>query len=85
MQHYSRRDFLKIAAVLPVMGTTWLFASAARAGAAAKEAYTQAQADAIHNHSTEEAIRQRGEGETPEEVKAEVERRLLALKANAAG
>jgi len=85
MQHYSRRDFLKIAAVLPVMGTTWFFSSAARAGAAAKEAYTQAQADTIHEDATEEAIRQRGEGETPEEVKAEVERRLRELKANAAG
>ena len=85
MQHYSRRDFLKIAAVLPVMGTTWLFSSAARAGAAEEEAYTHAQADAIHEDATAEAIRQRGEGETPEEVKAEVERRLRELKANAAG
>ena len=82
---YSRRDFLKIVAVLPVMGTTWFFSSAARAGAAAEEAYTQAQADQIHNHSTEEAIRQRGEGKTPEEVKAEVDRWIRELKANGAG
>jgi len=83
MQHYSRRDFLKIAAVLPVMGTTWLFSSAARAGAAAKEAYTQAQADAIHEDATEDKIRQTGA--SPEEVKARVERRLRELRADSIG
>lgn len=80
---YSRRDFLKIAAALPVMGTTWFFTTAARAGAAAEEAYSQARADTIHNHSTEELIRQ--SGKTPEEVKAEVDRRIRELKANPAG
>jgi hypothetical protein len=80
---YSRRDFLKIAAALPVMGATWFFSSAARAGAAAEEAYAEARADTIHINSTEVEIKQAGK--TPEEVKAEVDRRLRELKANAAG
>jgi hypothetical protein len=80
---YSRRDLLKIAAALPVMGTTWLFSSASRAGAAAEEAYAEARADKIHINSTDDEIRQ--SGKTPEEVRAEVDRRLRELKANAAG
>jgi|GEM_PF-2673155 len=80
---YSRSDFLKIVAVLPAMGATWFFSSAARAGAAAEEAYAEARADKIHKTSTEEKIRQ--SGKTPEEVKAEVDRRIRELKANAAG
>ena len=80
---YSRRDLLKIAAALPVMGTTWFFSSASRAGAAADEAYAEARADKIHINSTDDEIRQ--SGKTPEEVRAEVDRRLRELKANAAG
>ena len=80
---YSRRDLLKIAAALPVMGTTWLFSSAARAGAATEEAYAEARADKIHINSTDDEIRQ--SGKTPEEVRAAVDRRLRELKANAAG
>src|SRR5215217_200718 len=62
---------------------TWFFSSAARAGAAAEEAYAEARADKIHKTSTDEKIRQ--SGKTPEEVKAEVDRRIRELKANAAG
>ena len=80
---YSRSDFLKIVAVLPAMGATWFFSSAARAGAAAEEAYAEARADKIHKNSTDDEIRQ--SGKTPEEVRAEVERRLSELKANAGG
>jgi len=80
---YSRRDFLKVVTALPVMGATWFFSSAARAGAAAEEAYAEARADKIHKNSTDDEIRQ--SGKTPEEVKAEVDRRLRELKANAAG
>ena len=80
---YSRRDFLKMVAVLPAMGTAWFFSSAARAGAAAEEAYAEARADKIHKNSTDDKIRQ--SGKTPEEVKAEVDRRIRELKANAAG
>ena len=80
---YSRSDFLKIVAVLPAMGATWFFSSAARAGAAAEEAYAEARADKIHKNATDEKIRKAGK--TPEEVKAEVDRRIRELKANAAG
>jgi hypothetical protein len=80
---YSRRDFLKIVAVLPAMGTALFFSSAARAGAAAEEAYAEARADKIHKNSTDDEIRQ--SGKTPEEVKAEVDRRIRELRANAAG
>ena len=80
---YSRRDFLKVVAVLPAMGTTWFFSCAARARAAAEEAYAEARADKIHKNSTDDEIRQ--SGKTPEEVKAEVDRRLRELKANATG
>jgi hypothetical protein len=80
---YSRRELLKIAAALPVMGTSWFFSSAPRARAAAEEAYAEARADKIHINSTDDEIRQ--SGKTPEEVKAEVDRRLRELKANAAG
>jgi hypothetical protein len=80
---YSRSDFLKIVAVLPAMGATWFFSSAARAGAAAEEAYAEARADKIHKNATDEKIRK--SGKTPEEVKAEVDRRIRELKANAAG
>ena len=80
---YSRRDFLKVVAVLPAMGTTWFFSCAARARAAAEEAYAEARADKIHKNATDEKIRK--SGKTPEEVKAEVDRRLRELKANATG
>ena len=80
---YSRRDFLKVVAVLPAMGTAWFFSSAARAGAAAEEAYAEARADKIHKNSTDDEIRQ--SGKTPEEVKTEVDRRIRELRANAAG
>jgi hypothetical protein len=80
---YSRSDFLRIVAVLPAIGATWFFASAARAGAAAEEAYAEARADKIHKNSTDDEIRK--SGKTPEEVKAEVDRRIRELKANAAG
>jgi hypothetical protein len=80
---YSRSDFLRIVAVLPAMGATWFFSSAARAGAAAEEAYAEARADKIHKDSTDDEIRK--SGKTPEEVKAEVDRRIRELKANAAG
>jgi hypothetical protein len=59
--HYSRRDFLKVAAAgLPVVGVPWFYASAAHASVGIVGAYTQAQADRIHNRSLEEAIRQAG-------------------------
>lgn len=79
---YSRRDFLKIAvAGLPVVvGAPWLCSSAAHAKAELKGGYTQAQADRIHNRSTEKAIRRAGE--KPEEVKARVDRRLRELSTN---
>jgi hypothetical protein len=78
---YSRRDFLRIAAAgIPVVvGAPWFFSSAAHARAETEEGYTQAQADTIHNRSTEEAIRQAGE--KPEEVKAQVDRRMRELRA----
>jgi hypothetical protein len=79
---YSRRDFLRIVTVLPATGTAWFFSSAARAGAA-EEAYAEARADKIHKNATEDEIRQ--SGKTPEEVKAEVDRRIRELRANAAG
>ena len=78
---YNRRYFLRIAAAgLPVVGMPWLYSSAAHAKAELEGAYTQAQADEIHNRSTEEEIRQAGE--KPEEVKARVDRRLRELKAD---
>ena len=79
---YSRRDFLRIAAagLTVVVGAPWLCSSAAHAKAEMKGGYTQAQADRIHNRSTEEAIRQAGE--KPEEVKARVDRRLRELRAD---
>jgi hypothetical protein len=79
---YSRRDFLRFAAAgLPiVVGAPWLCSSAAYARAETEEGYTQAQADTIHNRSTEETIRQAGE--KPEEVKARVNRRLRELRAD---
>ncbi len=78
---YNRRYFLRItAAGLPLAGVPWLYSSAAHARAETEGAYTQAQADRIHNRSTEEAIRQAGE--KPEEVKAQVDRRLLELRAD---
>ena len=78
----SRRDFLRIAAAgLPVVvGAPWFCSSAAHAKAEMEGGYTQAQADRIHNRSTEEAIRQAGE--KPEEVKARVARRLRELRAD---
>jgi hypothetical protein len=81
MAYYSRRDFLRIAAAgIPVVvGAPWLCSSVAHARAETEEGYTQAQADTIHNLSTEEAIRQ--SGEKPEEVKARVDRRLRELRA----
>jgi hypothetical protein len=79
---YSRRDFLRNAATgIPVVvGAPWLCSSAAHARAEIEDGYTQAQADSIHNRSTEEAIRQAGE--KPEEVKARVDRRLRELRAD---
>lgn len=77
---YSRRDFLRIAAVgLPVVGTPWFYSSEAHARAEIEGAYSQAQADRIHNGSMEEAIRRAGEN--PEEVKARADSRLLELQA----
>ena len=69
---YSRHDFLRIAvAGLPVVtGVPWLLTGAA-------------QADRIHNRSTEAAIRQAGKN--PEEVKAQVNRRLRELRTGSAG
>jgi hypothetical protein len=82
---YSRHDFLRIAAAgLPVMiGVPWLCTSAAHARTRMEGGYTQAQADRIHNRSTEAAIRQAGE--SPEEVRARVYRRLRELKADSIG
>jgi len=77
---YSRRDFLRIAAVgLPVVGTSWFYSGAAHAREEIEGAYSQAQADSIHNGSVEEKIRQAGE--KPGEVKARADSRLLELKA----
>jgi len=83
--HYSRHEFLKVAAAgLPVVvGAPWLCSGAADARAKTEGGYTQAQADTIHNRSTEEAIRQAGE--KPEEVKARVNRRLRELRAQPIG
>jgi hypothetical protein len=83
--HYSRHDFLRIAAAgLPiVIGAPWLCSSAAHARADMEGGYTQRQADRIHNRSTEEAIMQAGE--KPEEVKTRVNRRLRELKADPIG
>lgn len=79
---HSRRDFLRItAAGLPVVvGMPSFFPSAAKARAEMDGGYTQAQADRIHNRSTEEAIRQAGEN--PEEVRTRVDRRLRELRAD---
>lgn len=79
--HYSRRDFLKVAAVgLPVaVGASWFSSSAAHARGEIEGAYTQAQADTIHSRSIEEAIRRAGG--RPEEVKARADSRLLELQA----
>jgi hypothetical protein len=77
--HYSRRDFLMVAAAgLPFVGASWYFSEAARAGT--QTSYDQAQADRIHRRSTEEQIRR--SGEDPEEVKARVNRRIQELRAN---
>ncbi len=77
---YNRRYFLTIAAAgLPVAGMPWLYSGAAHARAEPEGSYTQAQADAIHNRSTEEAIRKAGE--KPEEVKARADNRILQLQA----
>lgn len=59
--YYSRRDFLKVAVVgLPVVGVPWFSSSAAHAGEEIVGAYSQVEADRIHNRSMEEAIRQAG-------------------------
>jgi hypothetical protein len=78
---YSRHNFLRIAAAgLPfVVGVPWLCSGAAHARMELEGGYTQAQADRIHNRSTEAAIRQAGE--RPEEVRARVNRRLGELRA----
>ena len=77
---YSRRDFLRIAAVgLPVVGASWFYSGAAHAREGIERAYSQTQADSIHNSSMEEAIRQAGE--KPGEVKARADSRLLELLA----
>ena len=83
--HYSRRDFLKVAAAgLPVVvGAPRFFSGAAHAAEETGGSYTQAQADRIHNRSTEEEIRQ--EGEKPERVKARVDRRVRELRAGSIG
>ncbi len=76
---YNRRDFMKVAATgLAVAGGGWLFSGAALAREEQNPGYSQAQADRIHARSMEQAIRQAGE--RPEEVKAEVNRRMLALR-----
>lgn len=75
---YSRRDFLRIAAVgLPVVGTSWFYSGAALAREEVEGTYGQTQADSIHKSSMEEAIRQAGE--KPMEVKARADSRLLEL------
>ncbi len=77
---YSRRDFLRIAAAgLPVVGAARFYSSEAHAREGIEGAYSQAQADRIHNGSMEEAIRQAGEN--PEEVRARADNRLLELQA----
>jgi hypothetical protein len=77
---YSRRDFLRIAAVgLPVVGTSWFYSGAAHAREEVEGTYSQTQADSIHNSSMEEAIRRAGKN--PKEVKARADRRLLELQA----
>ena len=83
--HYSRHDFLRIAAAgLPVVvGAPWFCSGAAHASAKTEGGYTQAQADRIHNRSMEGAIRQAGE--SPEEVKARANRRLRELRAQPIG
>jgi F0F1-type ATP synthase membrane subunit b/b' len=76
---YNRSDFIKVAATgLAVAGGGWLFSGAALAREEPHRAYSQAQADRIHARSMERAIRQAGED--PEEIKAEVNRRMLALR-----
>jgi hypothetical protein len=82
---YSRHDFLRIAvAGLPVVtGVPWLFTGAAHARSSMEGEYDQAQADRIHNRSTEAAIRQAGKN--PEEVKAQVNRRLRELRTDSVG
>ncbi len=79
---YSRHDFLRIAAAgLPfVVVAPWLCSGAAHARTELEGGYTQAQADRIHNRSTEAAIKQAGE--RPEEVRARVNRRLRELRAD---
>ena len=58
---YSRRDFLKVAAAgLPVVALPWFASNPAYAGAEIEGAYSQAEADRIHNRSMEEALRQAG-------------------------
>ena len=77
--HYSRRDFLRVAAAgLPFVGAAWYVSDAAHA--AAGRAYDQARADAIHKRSTEEQIRR--SGADPEEVKARANHRIHELSAN---
>jgi hypothetical protein len=61
------------------VGVPWFYSSAAHAGVETEGAYSQAQADSIHNRSTEEAIRRAGK--KPEEVKARADSRLLELQA----
>ena len=79
VMHYSRRDFLRVAAAgLPFVGASWYFSDAAHAGAG--RVYDQAQADRIHKRSTEEQIRR--SGEDPQEIKARVNRRIHELRAN---
>lgn len=82
--HYSRRDFLKFAAAgLPVVGASWSYATVARAKPRQGGAYTQAYADRIHERAEAEAIERAGED--PAEIKAQVDRRIRELKANAEG
>ena len=77
--HYSRRDFLRVAAAgLPFVGAAWYASDTAHA--AAGGAYDQAKADAIHKRSTEELIRR--SGADPAEVKARTNHRIQELKAN---
>lgn len=77
---YSRHDFLRIAvAGLPVVtGVPWLLTGTALARSSTRGQYTQAQADRIHYRSTEAAIRRAGKN--PEEVKAQVNRRIHELR-----
>ena len=59
--HYSRHEFLKVAAAtLPALGAPWLYSDPAHAGVAGERGYSQAQADKIHRQAMEQAIARAG-------------------------